>query len=144
MRSPRWGAPDGQHDDITLWRYIMALHYEFTLWHYIMAKIMTNIMTTLWPTLWIEVAAMPSLIIFWLAIMIAVFKYSEMTFVPFILSFIRFKSNVENRRWVKWVDSFQPIDVWFLTESQQEKKEIIDITSKIDKIKELDEKLNKI
>jgi hypothetical protein len=80
----------------------------------------------------------------WITLLIALFKYSEMTFIPFVLSFIRFKSNIEERRWIKWVDSFQPIDVWYLTSSQSKKEEKIDFTSKIDKINELEDKLNKI
>jgi hypothetical protein len=79
-----------------------------------------------------------------LTLLIALFRYSEMTFIPFILSFIRFKSNIEERKWIKWVDSFQPIDVGYLTSSQSKKEEKIDFTNKIDKINELEDKLNKI
>lgn len=92
----------------------------------------------------VEIAAVPWLLIFWISVMIAIFKYSEMTFIPFILSFIRYKSNTEERKWQKWVDSFQPIDIWYLTTSDTKKEEKIDFTSKIDKIKEMEDKLNKI
>ena len=45
---------------------------------------------------------------------------------------------------MKWTDSFQPIDIWYLTSSQSKKEEKIDFSSKIDKINELEDKLNKI
>jgi hypothetical protein len=67
-----------------------------------------------------------------------------MTFVPYLLSFIRYKSNIEERVWIKWVDSFQPIDVWFLANKTEEKEHNIDFSSKIDKINELKNKVNKI
>jgi hypothetical protein len=76
--------------------------------------------------------------------MIAVFKSSEMTFIPFMLSLIRYHTNVKERKWQKWVDSFQPIDIGFVTNESQKKDENIDFQSKIDKINQLDDKLNKI
>lgn len=93
---------------------------------------------------WVEIAAIPSGTIAILTIMIAIFKHSEMTFIPFVLSFIRFHANIKERRWMKWVDSFQPIDIWFVTNITEEKEEKIDFESKIDKIKNIEEKLNKI
>jgi hypothetical protein len=36
-----------------------------------------------------------------LAFMIAVFKSSEMTFIPFILALIRFHTNEKERKWQK-------------------------------------------
>jgi len=89
-------------------------------------------------------AAIPWIAIFVFAIIVAVFKYSWMTFIPFILAFIRLKVNFQERKWIKWVDSFQPLDIWFLTNSDWKKEEQIDFADKIDKIKELDEQLNKI
>jgi len=91
-----------------------------------------------------QIAAVPSVAILIIAIIIAVFKYSEMTFIPFILAFVRFKTNLEERKWQKWVDSFQPIDIWFLTNIENKIDNTIDFTSKINKIKELDDKINKI
>ena len=104
-----------------------------------------SLFTTLveWWT-WVEIAALPSIAIFWVSVMIAIFKYSEMTFVPFILSFIRSKVNLNERKWIKGVDSFQPIDIWYVTSSDSKKEEKIDFTDKIDKIKELEDRLDKI
>ena len=65
-----------------------------------------------------------------------------MWFTTFVLCFIRFKSNTEERKWIKWIDSFQPIDIWFLLSSQSKKEEKIDFVSKIDNIKNIDDKLN--
>ena len=103
-----------------------------------------SIFTWMAPKVWAEVAAIPSIIIAILSIMVAVFKHSEMTFIPFILSFLRFQTNVKERKWIKWVDSFQPIDIWYITNDNGNKEEKIDFESKIDKIKNIEEKLNKI
>jgi hypothetical protein len=58
-----------------------------------------------------EIALVPSIIIFGIFVAIATFKYYEMTFIPFLLAAIRFKTNIEERRWAKSVDSYQPIDI---------------------------------
>ena len=42
------------------------------------------------------------------------------------------------------MDSFQPIDIGFLTEKDSKTKEKIDFRSKIDKISKLEDKINKI
>jgi hypothetical protein len=67
-----------------------------------------------------------------------------MTFIPFILSFIRFNTNLSERKWIKWTDWFQPIDIWYVTNTESKKKKKIDFSNKIDKIKNLEESLNKI
>lgn len=103
-----------------------------------------SIFKSLAPAVWNEIAAIPSIIIFGISFLIAKFKVSWMTFIQFILSFIRLKSNIEERKWIKWIDSFQPIDIWHVTSNQGKKEEKIDFTSKIDKIKELEDKLSKI
>ncbi|MDD2871848.1 MAG: PrgI family protein [Candidatus Gracilibacteria bacterium] len=91
-----------------------------------------------------EIAALPSIAIFLVAVLIAVFKYSEMTFIPFILAFVRFKTNLAERKWDKGIDSFQPIDIGFLSNIENKVDKKIDFSSKIDKIKELDDKISKI
>lgn len=91
-----------------------------------------------------EVALIPTIVIIIITLFIALFKNSEMTFIPFVLSFIRFKINLPERTWRSWIDSFHPLDIWFLTETEAPKKENIDFQTKMDKIKELDEKLKKI
>lgn len=96
------------------------------------------------PNVWTELAALPAIFIALLTFLIAVFKHSEMTFVPFILNLLRYNTNGKERIWIKWVDSYQPIDIWFITNQNEQKSENIDFQDKIDKIKELDDKLNKI
>ena len=96
------------------------------------------------PNIWAELAAIPSIFIALVTFMIAVFKHSEMTFIPFVLSLTRYHTNYKERIWVKWVDSFQPIDIWYISNSDWKKEERIDFKSKMDKINELEDKLNKI
>ncbi len=103
-----------------------------------------SLFTSLAPSFWVEIALLPSWLIFWIAVTIAVFKYSEMTFMQFILAFIRQVVNMTERKWIKWVDSFQPIDIWYITSTSAKKEEKVDMSNKIDKIKEMEEKLNKI
>jgi len=103
-----------------------------------------SLFTSLAPGLWVEIALIPSWFIFWLSVLIAVFKYSEMTFMQFVLSLIRQKVNMEERKWIKWTDSYQAIDIWYITNSENKKEDNIDFSNKIDKIKKLEEKLNKI
>ena len=126
-------------DPIVAWLSLRQLAIIMVWW-----GIAYSIFTSLAENLSTEIALIPSLLIAWITLLIALFKYSEMTFIPFILSFIRLKSNMEERKWSKWIDSFQPIDIWYLTSSQSKKEEKIDFTSKIDKINELKNKLNKI
>jgi len=126
-------------DPIILWLSLRQLAILMIWW-----AIAYSLFTSLVKSVSTEIAIIPSLIIWWLTLLIALFRYSEMTFIPFILSFIRFKSNIEERKWIKWVDSFQPIDIGYLTSSQLKKEEKIDFENKIDKINELKDKLNKI
>lgn len=126
-------------DPIVAWLSLRQLAIIMIWW-----SIAYSLFTSLEKSLWTEIALIPAIIIWWIALLIALFRYSEMTFIPFILSFIRFKINLEERKWMKWIDSFQPIDIWYLTSSQSKKEEKIDFTSKIDKINELENKLNKL
>jgi len=126
-------------DPIVLWLSLRQLGIIIVWW-----TLAYNIFTSLSPNLWAEIALIPAVIVGWIALMIALFRFSEMTFIPYVLSFIRFKSNIEERKWIKWVDSYQPIDIGYLTSSQSKKEEKIDFTNKIDKINELEDKLNKI
>lgn len=90
------------------------------------------------------IAALPAIVIavFWFTI--AVFKHSWMTFVPFLLALLRKNINPSERIWMNTVDSFQPIDVGYVSISNEKKEEKVDFNNKIDKMKELDEKLKKI
>jgi len=126
-------------DPIFLWLSLRQLAIIMVGW-----GISYSVFQSLTPSAWGDIAAIPAVIIFIITIMIAIFKQYEMTFVPFLLAFLRFQTNMKDRKWIAWVDSFQPIDIWFVTNITDKKEEKIDFKSKIDKIKEIDDKLNKI
>jgi len=67
-----------------------------------------------------------------------------MTFVPFILSLIRFNIFPRKRNWQSGVDSFWAIDIGFLSNIEEKKQETVDMQGKMDTIQELQEKLKKI
>lgn len=90
----------------------------------------------------VEVAAIPGIIIFIIGFLIAKFNQYGMTFTKFVLAFARSKANLPNRRWMQWVDSFQPIDIWYVAATTKTENDAIDTKSKMDKIKDLDNKIN--
>ena len=94
--------------------------------------------------IWVEIAAIPAITIAIIWVVIAIFKYSEMTFIEFLLSFIRYKVNIDNRKWVKWVDSYSLMDIWFISNIENKIDNKIDFQDKINKMKEMEDKLNKI
>lgn len=95
-------------------------------------------------SLWNEVAAIPAILIFGLTILIAVFKHYEMTFLPFIFALLRRTINWTERKWIKWVDSYEPMHIGYIKSSQEKNKSNIDFTSKIDKLQNLEDKINKL
>lgn len=103
-----------------------------------------NVFLSLSASVWKEVAMLPSWIIALVTFLIATFKQYEMTFIPFILAFIRFNVNINERRRQQWTDCINPLDIWYVTKSNDKKEEKIDFTSKIDKINNLEDKLKKI
>lgn len=103
-----------------------------------------SLFTSLSPNVWSEMAAIPSIFLFLVSVFIAIFKYAEMTFVPFVLAFVRYKINIAERKWIKGIDSFQPIDIWYVLPNDAKKEDSIDFSNKIDQIKELDKSIDKI
>ncbi len=103
-----------------------------------------SIFQSLAPVLWNTVALFPAWIILAIAVWIAVIKVYEMTFLRLVLAFIRYKVNLDTRKWTKWVDSFSAMDIWFISYNENKAEQKIDTKSKIDKIKDLEENLNKI
>jgi hypothetical protein len=73
-----------------------------------------------------EIAFIPALFILVFTFAIALFKNSEMTFVPFILALLRFNINPKERIWGNTIDSFQPIDIGVLTNIENKKDENVD------------------
>jgi hypothetical protein len=126
-------------DPIILWLGLKQLTI-IIIWWWIWYNVFKALVNSVWP----EIAAIPSIIIIVIAIAIAKFRIAWMTFLNFIYSFIRFKVNLEERKWMKWVDSFQPIDLWFITNIEDKKGETIDMESKIDKLNKLKDNINNI
>ena len=91
-----------------------------------------------------EIAAIPAVIIFLITVLIAVFKHSEMTFIPFFLNFLRWIINPNERKWDKWVDSFQPIEIGFIVNYDWKKETKIDFESKKEKLQNLEDNINKL
>jgi len=91
-----------------------------------------------------EIALIPSGFIAGITVAVAVFKYNEMTFVPFILSLIRLNIFPKMRKWENGTDSFQPLDIWFLSQEWLKKTDDVDMQEKIDTMSELQEKLKNI
>ncbi|MDQ7008916.1 MAG: PrgI family protein [Candidatus Gracilibacteria bacterium] len=91
-----------------------------------------------------EIAAIPALLIFGLTVLIAVFKHYEMTFIPFIFAILRRVLNGTQRRWVKGVDSFEPMHIGYIKSSADKKESVINFESKLDKLQNLEDKINKI
>jgi hypothetical protein len=52
--------------------------------------------------------------------------------------------NLEERKWIKWVDSFWPLDVGYIVTEDKKQENKVDFDDKLNKMKELDEKLEKI
>ncbi len=63
---------------------------------------------------WGEIALVPWLIILWIAIVIALWNYSEMTFLPYFLNLLRLNINSKERIWSKWIDSYSNIEIWYI------------------------------
>lgn len=103
-----------------------------------------SISKSLMNSLPIEIAAIPWVLLFAIALMIAKFKIAEMSFMQFILSFVRLKSNMEKRSWQQNIDSYSPLEIWLITTNDEQKDSSIDFSSKIDKINQLDEKIKNI
>ena len=126
-------------DPIFLWLSLRQL-IIIMVWMWIWYMVYNSLLKQVWQ----EMAAIPSIIIALIAVIVAIFKQYEMTFVPFVLAILRFNVNSKNRVWQSWTDSFQAIDIWYVTQSWDKKIDNIDFDSKIDKIKKLEDKIQKI
>ena len=52
--------------------------------------------------------------------------------------------NLRERFWIMWTDSFDPLTLWFITNSEDKKDEQVDFSEKLEKIKNIDQSLDKI
>ncbi|MDD5769382.1 MAG: PrgI family protein [Candidatus Gracilibacteria bacterium] len=91
-----------------------------------------------------EVALIPTIVLVLITLFIALFKQYEMTFLPFILALLRFNINFKERYWIKAVDSFSPLDIGIIVNQEKKEDNNIDFKDKMEKIKSLEENLNKI
>jgi len=126
-------------DPIVLWLSLRQLMILLIWW-----AIAYSIFTSLSKSMDTQIALFPSIIVFIITVAIALVKYQEMTFIPLVLSLLKFNLNEKNRKWSKWVDSFSRIDLWYIEKYQDKKEEKIDFKNKIDKINELEDQINKI
>ena len=60
-----------------------------------------SIFKSLEPNVGAAVALFPTVLVTGLAIVIALFRHTEMTFLPFVLNLIRMNLNANNRTWSK-------------------------------------------
>jgi len=126
-------------DRIIFWLSLKQLGI-LLVWWWIAYKVFTS----LTQKFWFQVAIIPSIFIASLTVLIALFNYRGMTFFHYILSAIRFNVNLKERIFVKGIDSFQPIDIGFVTNNTWKREKDIDFDSKIDKITKLEDQLKKI
>ncbi len=127
-------------DPIFLWLWLRQLMI-LMIWWWISYTIFDKLRISLTP----EIAAVPALFVFAIVLLIVLFKHSEMTFMPFLFAILRYNINARERIWDAWIDSFQPIDIWYTTNLQENDKWWnIDVNSKKDKIREIENKLEKI
>lgn len=126
-------------DTIIFWLSLRQLMIIMVWW-----GIAYQIFTSLEPNTGWEIAAIPSIIIFAITLLIALFKQYEMTFIPFILALLRFNINFKERFWIKWIDSFSFLEIWIVVNNTKKEDSLMDFKNKIEKIKSLEENLNKI
>ncbi|MDD3645777.1 MAG: PrgI family protein [Candidatus Gracilibacteria bacterium] len=103
-----------------------------------------SIFQGLTPNVGPEIAAVPAIFIALITLVIALFKHSEMTFIPYILNLVRQVINSEPKKWQKGVDSYQPIDIGFVSMASEIKDKRVETSEKVEKINTLQEKLKNI
>ncbi len=75
-----------------------------------------SIFKKLEPAVGTEAALIPAIFFAAMGVIIALFRNSEMTFLPFILNLIRLQLNVGTRAWSKGTDSYSTfVDIGFVT-----------------------------
>lgn len=126
-------------DPIFLWLSLKQL-FIIMIWFWIAYSIFKWLTPQVGP----EVAAVPAILISLITLVIALFKHSEMTFIPYILNMVRQIINSEPKKWVKWVDSYQPIDIWYVTMTSEIKDKRVETSEKVEKINTIAEKLKNI
>lgn len=98
---------------------------------------------SLYEYIWETAATIPALFFVVIALAIAKFKFSEMTFMVFFVSILRYWVNYKERYWQKWIDSFSALDIWYIVNAKVETPKI-NLWNKQEKMKNLEEQLSKI
>ena len=73
-----------------------------------------TIFKSLEPNIGADIALFPAILVAGIWVVVALFRHTEMTFVPFFLNLIRLNLNVPNRSWSKWVDSYNSLEVGYV------------------------------
>lgn len=126
-------------DPIVFWLSLKQLIIIMGGW-----AIAYSIFKSLEPKVWWEMALIPTLIVLWITLFIALFKQYEMTFLPFVLAILRFNINYKERSWIKWVDAFSPLDIGIITIHSTTDNTKIEFKSKMERIQTLEDNLKKI
>lgn len=126
-------------DPIVLWLSLKQL-IIIMVWGWIAYWVFNSLTSKVWP----EIALVPSVIILAITLFIALFKQYEMTFIPFILSLLRFNINYKERMWQSRTDSFHPLDIWIIVVNTKKDDSQIDFKDKMEKIKTLEDNIDKI
>lgn len=126
-------------DPILLWLSLKQLIIIMVWW-----GISYWIFKSLEPSVWWEIAAIPTIVTFWITLLIALFKQYEMTFIPFVLALLRLNINYKERIWKSWVDSFNCLQIWTIYNTENTKEKEIDFKTKQEKINSIDDKINKL
>ncbi len=92
---------------------------------------------------WVAIALIPTIFLAVITLAIALFKYSEMTFLPFIIALLRFLINPRERVWKNFIDSYQPIEIWYI-KTNKKKEQDIKIEDKEEKLKNIEKNLDKL
>lgn len=109
------------------------------IWGWLWYSLFWSLRLSVWGT----VALFPSVGIILIFIIVALFKNSEMTFLPFIFNLIRLNINSKQRIWSKWVDSFSKIEIWYINVQENASTKIWGKLSH-EAYNDIEDKLNKI
>ncbi len=73
-----------------------------------------SIFKSLEPNVGADIALFPAILVLGIWVIVALFRHTEMTFIPFFLNLLRLNLNVANRSWSKWVDSYDSLEVGYV------------------------------
>jgi hypothetical protein len=90
-------------------------------------------------------AGIPSGVVAFIGVVIALFRNSEMTFLPFILNLVRLNLNgTEMRTWAKGTDSYSNLRVGYVQPYQAQKGETTETKGITEAYESIEDKLSKL